>query len=75
MILSGYGAGLDIKKADYLAIDDRNVGGDDAGRSGESKVVSKAAATSDGEVDPLDDRAEGIVKDIKPLTAAQISGT
>lgn len=45
--LSGYGVGLDIKKADYLAIDDRNLD------ASEAKVDDQGAATGLDDLKPL----------------------
>ena len=46
-LLSGYGVGLDIKKADYLAIDDRNLD------ASESEVADQGTATGLDDLQPL----------------------
>jgi UDP-glucose:glycoprotein glucosyltransferase len=44
-VLSGYGVSLDLKKTDYLAVDDRNTG---------PRAVQNAEPTSDAEVPDVD---------------------
>ena len=56
--LAGYGTGLDIKKADYLAIDDRPVE-----TSGDAPVSQPRAAKDDAEATEL-----------VPLKASELSG-
>lgn len=52
LVLSGYGAGLDIKKTDYLVIDDRTTGTkvfDSSVEAGRSKIVPVKQSDMSGE--------------------------
>lgn len=61
LVLSGYGAGLDIKKSDYLAIDDRL----SAGGSGSGAATKEREEEEDEEATPK----------MIPVKKSDISGT
>lgn len=59
LVLSGYGAGLDIKKTDYLVIDDRATGAkviDSTVEAGRSKIIPVKQSDMAGELPAIHHR-------------------
>lgn len=81
--LSGYGAGLDLKKVDYLVIDDRKLKevGEDAAASAAQTAAPGRPSGNEGEEmekewlhEVLQPRKEGEEDNIASLTAEEIRG-
>lgn len=85
--LSGYGVALDLKKMDYLVLDDRNQGGAAASSDSSSSAPSSGRADDNGKVPEeilscifeslpyVDELAEARAKAGEPLSDEEITGS
>jgi len=65
LVLSGYGASLDIKKADYLAVDDRQISQESSNKIRKSPVDSTTVEFGD---------ENAFITTLSPLTRSELSG-
>jgi hypothetical protein len=69
-VLSGYGASLDIKKADYLAIDDRLVENNDNLTNAEGP----ASYAPEDAIGPFGREDEATSLELIPVTSSEVQG-
>lgn len=75
LVLSGYGVGLDLKRVDYITIDDRDMPQDAEGAK-EQKAIKKEQTSSleTSETDDVFARADARPAELVQLKAEQLQG-